>query len=105
VALDLIDRIGVASVWRVARGVAFLLSVTLIMSCWNCRCRPGTPSVSSNSSFQPQQPGLFISDTLKHLLLTLLIGVPLAYLVLWLMQVSGAMWWLYVWRYGSASAC
>ncbi len=40
---------------------------------------------------------LFIADLIKGVLLTLLIGTPLLVLVLWLMQVMGDEWWLYVW--------
>lgn len=39
----------------------------------------------------------FIGDMLKNALLLLLLGTPLIALVLWLMQASGELWWLYVW--------
>lgn len=39
----------------------------------------------------------FIGDMLKNALLLLLLGTPLIALVLWLMQASGSLWWLYVW--------
>jgi len=41
--------------------------------------------------------GLFLSDNLKQLLLTLLIAAPLAWVVLWLMADAGALWWLAAW--------
>lgn len=40
---------------------------------------------------------LWLSDTLKSSALLLVIGMPLAALVLWLMNVSGAHWWLWAW--------
>ena len=40
---------------------------------------------------------LFIVDTLKGILLAIVIGVPLLLAVLWLMGAAGAYWWLYVW--------
>lgn len=39
----------------------------------------------------------FISDILKNTLLSLIIGVPFIYLVLWMMSSMGELWWLYVW--------
>ncbi|MDO5687577.1 MAG: M48 family metallopeptidase [Neisseria sp.] len=39
----------------------------------------------------------FIADQVKGLLLALLIGVPLLYVVLYLMAAMGNNWWLYVW--------
>lgn len=40
---------------------------------------------------------IFISDQIKHLLVLLILGMPLATLVLWLMQGADPLWWLYVW--------
>lgn len=40
---------------------------------------------------------LFISDLVKSTLLGLIIGVPLLYLVMWLMNNLGNQWWLWVW--------
>jgi STE24 endopeptidase len=39
----------------------------------------------------------FIVDIFKGLLLGLLLGVPLVYVILWLMEQSGELWWLYAW--------
>ena len=39
----------------------------------------------------------FISDMLKGLALSLVIGVPLLWVVLWLMEQAGEYWWLYTW--------
>lgn len=41
--------------------------------------------------------GLFISDLFKQFILMLLIGIPLLYVILWLMQSAGQWWWLYAW--------
>lgn len=40
---------------------------------------------------------LFIVDLIKGTLLGLVIGVPLLYLVMWLMNNLGNQWWLWVW--------
>jgi len=39
----------------------------------------------------------FISDMIKGSLLGLAIGIPLLYVILWLMEQSGEQWWLYTW--------
>ena len=39
----------------------------------------------------------FISDMIKGSLLGLIIGVPLLYIILWLMEQAGDPWWLYTW--------
>ncbi len=39
----------------------------------------------------------FISDMLKGSLLGLAIGVPLIYIILWLMEQAGDQWWIYTW--------
>ena len=39
----------------------------------------------------------FIIDMIKGSLLGLAIGVPLLYVILWLMQQSGDQWWIYTW--------
>lgn len=46
----------------------------------------------NNSSFS-----LFISDTLKQALLAFAIGAPILWVILWLMEYMGNLWWLYVW--------
>lgn len=45
---------------------------------------------------------LWISDQLKSLLVGLLIGGPMAALILWLMGAAGAYWWLWAWLAWSA---
>jgi STE24 endopeptidase len=40
---------------------------------------------------------LWFADLVKSTLLAVAIGLPLAALVLWLMQVTGAWWWLWTW--------
>jgi STE24 endopeptidase len=40
---------------------------------------------------------LWLSDTLKGLLLAAVIGLPLAALILWIMGATGSLWWLWAW--------
>ncbi|WP_374362461.1 M48 family metallopeptidase [Pseudoduganella danionis] len=47
--------------------------------------------------FNKMTPGLFFADMLKGALLAAVIGLPLIWLVLTLMEKSGALWWFYAW--------
>lgn len=47
--------------------------------------------------FNKMTPGLFFTDMLKGLLLAVVIGLPLAWILLALMAKSGALWWFYAW--------
>src|SRR3989344_4817051 len=47
--------------------------------------------------FNKTTPGLFLGDLVKKTLLLGVIGTPLAMAALWLMQGTGALWWVYVW--------
>ena len=40
---------------------------------------------------------LYLTDTLKGLLIGTILGLPLLFCVLWLMNRMGEYWWLYVW--------
>ncbi len=56
-----------------------------------------TFGLEARFGFNKTTPGLFVTDLIKQTVLFLLIGVPLIYTALWLMQVSGNLWWLYLW--------
>ena len=53
--------------------------------------------VEARFGFNRQTPAGFVADLVKQALLGLAIGAPLTLLVLWLMGVMGASWWLWVW--------
>jgi STE24 endopeptidase len=53
--------------------------------------------VEQRFGFNRSTPVLFFTDLIKHALLLFIIGGPLIALALWIMQASGALWWLYVW--------
>jgi STE24 endopeptidase len=79
-------------------GVAFLLSLTLLTSLLDLPFSLyRTFRIEQRFGFNNSTPGLFIADMFKGLLLMLLIGAPMAALVLWLMETAGEKWWLYVW--------
>lgn len=47
--------------------------------------------------FNKTTPALWLSDLLKSVLLGAAIGLPIAALILWLMDAAGATWWLWAW--------
>ena len=47
--------------------------------------------------FNKMTPGLFFADMVKGLVLGAAIGLPLIWVILTLMDKSGALWWLYAW--------
>lgn len=53
--------------------------------------------IEARFGFNRQSLANFISDLVKQGLLGLALGVPLLLLVLWLMEVMGESWWLWVW--------
>ena len=53
--------------------------------------------IENRFGFNKTTPALFFSDLVKKTLLLGIIGTPLAMAALWLMQETGALWWVYVW--------
>ncbi len=53
--------------------------------------------IEAKFGFNHMTIGLYLADMLKQLLLMLLIGVPLGWVILSLMQGAGSGWWLYGW--------
>ncbi len=49
--------------------------------------------------FNKMTLGLWISDMLKHTLLGAVIGLPLLWVILFLMGKAGSLWWLYAWLF------
>lgn len=47
--------------------------------------------------FNRMTPGLYVADTLKGAAVSVVIGAPLLAGVLWIMQASGGLWWLWAW--------
>jgi STE24 endopeptidase len=83
------------AVWH---GTAVVLSTFLLvsliglpLSVWR------TFGVEARFGFNRTTIGLFIADLLKGLLLGLLLGGPLVFVILFLMQRAGSLWWLYAW--------
>jgi STE24 endopeptidase len=53
--------------------------------------------IEQRFGFNRMTPRLFVADLLKGLAVTLVIGGPLAALILWIMGSSGGLWWLWAW--------
>ena len=92
------------SFWRnmslapLVTGVAVIFSILIISSLLELPFAIyRTFIIEQRFGFNRTTPGVFISDQMKHLLIMLILGVPLATLVLWLMQDADPLWWLYVW--------
>ena len=53
--------------------------------------------IEERFGFNKMTPALFFLDMAKSAALAALFGLPLAAVVLWLMEQAGAYWWIYVW--------
>ena len=56
-----------------------------------------TFGVEQRFGFNNTTPALWVSDLFKGLLVGMVLGLPILWLVLWLMQAGGQLWWLYAW--------
>lgn len=80
------------------RGVAFIISAVVIMALLVLPFSLyRTFVIEQRFGFNRTTPRLFVTDRLKLTLLLFALGAPLSALVLWLMEASGDLWWLYVW--------
>ena len=53
--------------------------------------------VEQRFGFNRMTPKLWLADLAKGAAVGVLIGLPLAAVILWIMGVSGGLWWLYAW--------
>lgn len=53
--------------------------------------------IEARFGFNKMTLSLYFKDALKTILLAAILGLPLLYGVLWLMERMGVNWWLYVW--------
>ena len=97
--LSLLDISITALGWaELSTGVGFLIAFSLVggllalpFSLYR------TFRLEARFGFNRTSMQTFISDIVKNTLISLIIGVPFIYLVLWLMSSMGSLWWLYVW--------
>lgn len=61
-----------------------------------------TFSIDEKFGFNKMSRSMFFSDLVKHTVVGLLLGGPILFVALWLMQGAGDWWWLYLWLIWSA---
>lgn len=94
--LDLtLGRLIESDLWRqvalVGAVLALLGAVGLVFSAWR------TFRLEARFGFNRMTPRLFITDALKMLAVTLVLGVPLLAAILWIMQSAGTDWAWWAW--------
>jgi STE24 endopeptidase len=81
-----------------AHGVALIVSVVVISSAVNLPFSLyRTFAIEAHFGFNRMSLRLFVLDMVKAALVGALLGVPLVFVVLWLMARMGDFWWLTVW--------
>lgn len=84
-----------SSLWT---GVAVIVSMMVLSSLIDLPSSIySTFRIEAKFGFNRTTPKIFVIDLLKSLALSLVIGVPLIALILWLMESMGSLWWIYVW--------
>ena len=53
--------------------------------------------IDQRFGFNKMTPIMFFTDLIKHSILGLMLGSPILFAALWLMQGAGDYWWLYLW--------
>lgn len=53
--------------------------------------------IDQKFGFNKMTPAMFFQDMVKHALVGLMMGLPLLFVALWLMQGAGEYWWLWLW--------
>ena len=53
--------------------------------------------IEAKFGFNRMTPALYLSDTIKQGVISLLLGTPIIAILLWLVTHAGAWWWLYGW--------
>jgi STE24 endopeptidase len=83
---------------ELATGTVFMLAVFLVMGLLELPLSLYQTFVIENRfGFNKTTPGLFVADLIKKTILLTALGAPLVLAALWLMQETGALWWVYVW--------
>ena len=79
-------------------GVGFLVSALIIMSALTLPFSIyRTFVVEERFGFNKTTPKMFVVDLVKGFFVSLVLGVPLIAVVLWLMDSAGDYWWFYAW--------
>ncbi|MDX8386139.1 MAG: M48 family metallopeptidase [Gallionella sp.] len=82
----------------ILQGMAAIVSVMLLSSVLEIPFNLyRTFVIEARYGFNKMTLGLYFKDALKGMLIGALLGMPLLFGVLWLMDRMGEYWWLYVW--------
>lgn len=85
---------GAALGGQLALLVAFAVIGTLLDLPWDVA---RTFGLEARFGFNRQTPRSYVLDLFKNAVVSAIILLPLALLVLWIMQVAGSWWWLWAW--------
>ena len=93
------------AVWRTAmpeqeifRGALVILSAFLVSSLVELPFDYYRSFViDERFGFNKMTPRMFFTDLIKHSIVGLVLGAPILFAALWLMQGAGDYWWLYLW--------
>lgn len=61
-----------------------------------------TFTINAQYDFNKMTPSMFFSDLVKHSIVGIVLGAPVLFAALWLMQSAGTYWWFYLWLVISA---
>lgn len=97
-------------VWRnlivnhdIARGALVIVSAMLVSSMIDLPFEYyKTFVVDEKFGFNKMTPAMFFSDLVKQSVVGIILGAPILFAALWLMQGAGQYWWLYLWIIWSA---
>lgn len=82
----------------VMHGMALIISTFMIMSIAELPLSYYRVFViEERFGFNKMTPLMFFTDLIKQTAIGLLLGAPLLFCVLWLMEKMGGLWWLYAW--------
>jgi len=97
--LELLDSFWRSQLWSpIMTGLAVIFSFALISSVLDIPFSLyRTFRLEERFGFNRTNGKLFVMDFIKNMVLAVVIGGPLLWLVLWLMQDADPLWWLYVW--------
>lgn len=98
--LQLIDSAwrGILPEYDIIRGAVVILSALLVSSMIDLPFDYyRTFVIDQHFGFNKMTPAMYFKDMVKHAIVGLLLGAPLLFAALWLMQGAGDYWWLYLW--------
>jgi STE24 endopeptidase len=82
----------------IARGVLFVAILTVIISVIELPFSLyRTFGIESRFGFNKMSLAMYFADLAKYAAISVAVGLPLLFAVLWLMAEMGSTWWLYVW--------